>query len=188
VPWLPASVARYAPLIDEASFRHGVDANLIAIVMLVESGGDPNAFSPAGATGLMQVKPDTARDIASQRGIAFHTDLRLFEPAYNIDFGTWYLARQLSTFGNGNGQQTIERAAGAYNAGPGRFARHLTTREPLPAETVRYQRFVGGMWAERFAPMSPTFDGWWHDGGGRMVARGNAAPPPILAGVPLPQG
>lgn len=173
IRWLPSSVTRFRPLIEQASFRHGVDANLLAIVILIESGGDPIASSPKGAMGLMQVMPATASDIARERGIFGHVDARLYDPAYNIDFGAYYLAKQMTRFNNGDAINTVERAAGAYNGGPARMDRHLRTGEPLPTETTRYKRWVAGMWMERHAPESPMFTEWWTAGGERLVARSN---------------
>ena len=173
IRWLPASIRRFNPLIEQASFRHGVDANLIAITILVESGGDPIASSPKGAMGLMQLMPATAREIAQKRGMLTHVDARLYDPAYNIDFGAYYLAQQLNSFRSPNPSESIERAAAAYNGGPGRLARHLNTGEPLPAETMRYKRWISGMWNDRHMPMSPMFSEWWSAGGERLVARSN---------------
>ena len=173
IRWLPASVRRFNPLIEQASFRHGIDANLLAIVILVESGGDPIATSPKGAMGLMQIMPSTAREIASQRNMLAHVDARLLDPAYNIDFGAYYLSRQMHAFRSNNPMLTVERAAGAYNGGPARMARHLNTGERLPAETMRYKRWVAGMWHDRHLPGSPMFSEWWSAGGERLVARTN---------------
>ncbi len=171
VRWLPASVRRFAPLIEQASFRHGVDANLVAVVVLVESGGDPFASSPKGAMGLMQVMPATARDIARERGIVGHVDARLYDPAYNIDFGAYYLAQQMRRFASVDAVRTTEHAAGAYNGGPARMDRHLRSGEALPTETMRYKRWVAGMWMDRHLPESPMFREWWTAGGERLVAR-----------------
>lgn len=178
-PWLPPSVTRFAPIIDAASLRHGVDANLIAIVILVESGGDPAAKSPAGARGLMQLMPETAAEIAAKRGIT-HDPGRLFDPAYNIDLGAHYLAAQVRRFYTGYPEATVSYAAGAYNGGPGRMRRHLEAGEPLPRETRRYREWVEGMWRERFHPRSSTYAAWYEAGGGRLVA-GAAPPRPVVA-------
>ena len=170
IPWLPPSVARHARLIDEASLRHGVDANLVAVVILVESGGDPAARSPAGALGLMQLMPETAADIARKRGLPHHDEGRLLDPAYNVDLGAFYLGEQVRRFWTGYAEATVEYAAGAYNGGPGRMRRHLEEGQRLPAETRSYQRWVGGMWRERFMPRSATFAAWYDAGGERLVA------------------
>lgn len=182
IPWLPPSVSRFAPLIESTSYRHGVDANLLAIVVLVESGGDPYAQSPDGAKGLMQLTPATASDIAARRGVIAHNELRLLDPSYNVDLGAWYLARQLEHFWVGNTAQSIDRAAAAYDGGPERVARGGV----LPVETVTYMKWVGSMWRERHEGSSPAFDAWWRAGGERLVTRATTAPlPPLASGGPL---
>ncbi|MEM6788198.1 MAG: transglycosylase SLT domain-containing protein [Myxococcota bacterium] len=170
VPWLPMRVRRFAPLLETASQRHGVDANLLAIVVLVESGGDPNARSGAGATGLMQLMPETAAEIAARRGVPDHQDWRLLDPGYNVDLGADYLAQQVRRFWTGMSDPTVARAAGAYNGGPGRMKRHLDQGAPLPAETQRYQEWVVGMWRERHQPRSSTFASWVGAGGEQRLA------------------
>jgi soluble lytic murein transglycosylase-like protein len=160
IAWLPQRVRRHQAAIEAASLRHGVDANLIAIVVLVESGGDPRAKSPSGALGLMQLMPKTAAGIAKRRGFRGHRQRQLYRPDYNLDLGTWYLAQQLKNHGRGISVYDVALAAAAYNAGPGRLRRHLRSGKALPAETRRYQRLVAGMWQERRLPMSATLQAW----------------------------
>ncbi len=171
IPWLPDTVARWWPLLVAAGRRHGIDPALLAIVVLVESGGGPNAVSPAGASGLMQVMPATAQDIARARGLAGFGGDQLWDPAANIDLGAWYLADQWKRFGqpgDPSGEATLALAAAAYNGGPGTVLRHLNG-QALPAETDRYRTWVTGMWRERGQVSSPTFDAWWNAGGGALV-------------------
>ena len=66
---------------------------------------------------------------------------------------------------------TLERAAAAYNGGPGRLARHLRGEVPLSAQTERYVGWTGGMWRERREPRSATYAAWWDAGGERLVRR-----------------
>lgn len=177
IAWLPETVARWRPHILASAAEHGVDPNLVAIVILVESGGNPNAVSPSGASGLMQVMPTTAMDIVSRRGLSGHETAKLFEPAYNIDLGTWYLAEMLRTFGSADDpdwQQSVELAAAAYNGGPGTVQAFLRSGRTLPAESSRYRRFVGAMWSERGGDGSAGFDAWMAAGGAHLVesARG----------------
>ncbi len=171
IAWMPESVTRWSGLLLAAAERHAVDPQLLAIITLVESGGNPGARSSAGALGLMQVMPTTASGIAAARGIDWTGSDALLEPETAIDFGAWYISRQLASFGLGQDpdwQASVERAAAAYNGGPGTLTRHLAGAA-LPAETSRYQRWVGGMWRERGAADSPTYLAWWDAGGGRMV-------------------
>ncbi|MCC6523985.1 MAG: transglycosylase SLT domain-containing protein [Polyangiaceae bacterium] len=184
VDWLPASVTHWRADIETAAAVHGLPADLVAIVVLVESGGDPAARSSSGARGLMQILPPTGRHIAGVRALADHADRRLVEPRYNLDLGAWYLARQRTDFVAADADKTVELVAAAYNGGPGRLARHLRGEGTLSAETERYIGWVGGMWRERRAPRSVTYAAWWDAGGSRLVTRAAraldepVAPPP----------
>ena len=154
IAWLPDSVTDFEPEIVAAARRHGVDPNLVAILVLVESRGEPAARSPVGARGLMQVMPKTAEQIAAERGIADHTEERLDDPEYNLDLGAWYLAQQLDSFDDGDVDSTVEKAAAAYNAGPKRMKAAMRGDAELSDETQRYREIVRTLWAERDRPSS----------------------------------
>jgi Ni/Co efflux regulator RcnB len=171
IAWLPDTIAPWRGLLEAAGARHGVDPELLAIIALVESGGDPGARSGAGAMGLMQVMPGTAGDIARWRGIQGFRTAALHEPAVSIDFGAWYLARQLAAFGladDPDWRTSVARAAAAYNGGPGSVSAWLKGRA-LPAEAERYHGYVSGMWAERRDASSPALNRWLRAGGQRLV-------------------
>ena len=112
--------------IERAARRHGLDPTLAMAVTRVESCFDPRARSVAGAQGLMQLMPATARSLGVRDA---------FVAAANLDGGTRYLARMLARFG---GDETL--ALAAYNAGPGHVRRHGGV-PPFP-ETVAYVRRV----------------------------------------------
>lgn len=172
IAWLPPVLAPYRPIFEEASHKHGVDADVLAIVALVESSGNPSAVSPAGAVGLMQVMPKTALSIAAERGLTDVREDRLSDPATNVDLGAWYLARQMETFGAGAQEdKKVELAAAAYNAGPRAVEAYLKNNVPLPEETEHYKALVTGLWAERNAPESRTFVDWRSRVRARMASK-----------------
>ncbi len=105
--------------------------DLIEAVIQQESGGDPNAVSPKGAIGLMQIMPSTGAQPGF--GLPSITAKELQDPAKNVKWGTDYLSKMLARY-NGD----TRRALIAYNAGhtvADRFNGNLTT---LPAETQNY--------------------------------------------------
>jgi soluble lytic murein transglycosylase len=85
---------------------------LVFSIIRQESEFNPRATSPAGARGLMQLMPATARETARKLGLGFAVP-RLFEPDYNITLGSDYLARLVSGF---DGSYILAMAG--YNAGP----------------------------------------------------------------------
>jgi len=162
IAWLPAELGRWQEQFAEAADRYGVDADLLAIISLVESRGNPDAESPTGALGLMQIMPRTAMQIADVRGIEDFDVESLRDPWTNIDFGAWYLAEQMSAFSAGDrDEEWVAMAAAAYNGGPTRLREHLESGRPLTDESRKYSSLVQAMWRERNAQSSPVFDRWW---------------------------
>jgi len=87
-----------------------------------ESAFNAAAVSSSGALGLMQLLPDTARDVAGRLKIPFIQENLTRDPAYNVQLGSQYVAEMLKRFGG-----SYEIALAAYNAGPNRVARWLKT-------------------------------------------------------------
>ncbi len=158
IAWLPRSIQALAPELRQAAEAHGVDPELLALVTLVESAGQPAAKSSRGALGLMQVMPETGRAIAAERGIAGFTPEGLLDPRVNLDFGAWYLARQLAAFPAPREEERVARAVAAYNGGPTVLRAHLVEGQELPAETQRYRELLTAMWREREDERSPALE------------------------------
>jgi len=116
---MPAWYARlWYPLEHETAIRqnadrHDLDPALVAGVIHAESGWVPDSRSGAGAVGLMQVLPETARFIASRPDRPSPSPERLEEPEVNIAYGTWYLRYLVDRHGS------VDVALAAYNAGEG---------------------------------------------------------------------
>lgn len=155
---LSAGLEPYARTIAAAASDHGLPPALLAAVAWQESRGRQSAVSRAGAIGIMQLMPDTAREV----GVDPHL------PDENIRGGAIYLARQLRSFGN------VRLALAAYNAGPGAVARYGGI--PPFAETRAYVDAVMARWATNEA------------GAGTANARADktAEQPPYLIEVPAP--
>lgn len=101
----PASIQQWCNLIIQVSTDFELDANLIAAVMLQESGGDPQAYSKSGAVGLMQVMPRDGLAAAFMciNGPCFSsrpTSDELFDPAFNLQYGVRMLAGLANKHGN----------------------------------------------------------------------------------------
>ncbi len=113
-PRLPASGQPYSALIASAAATQGVDDRLLGALTWTESGFRPGVVSHAGAAGLTQLMPGTAR------GLGLRVDAQVderFDPERNLNGGAAYLRQQLVRFGS------TELALAAYNAGPTRVAR-----------------------------------------------------------------
>jgi soluble lytic murein transglycosylase-like protein len=133
---------RWRPLIASAAARHGVDPGLVEAVIACESNFEPEAVSRAGACGLMQLMPATAREYGL-------TDL--FDPAGNVETGTRHLAGLLRSFG---GDRRL--AIAAYNAGEGAVRR--SGGMPPFAETMHYVEKVQSYFAQLSDAGSDSFE------------------------------
>jgi Transglycosylase SLT domain len=117
----------FAAFVTEASRRFAVPEHWIRAVMRVESGEKSRARSRRGATGLMQIMPRTWNELRARHSLG--TDP--YDPHDNILAGAAYIRELYDRYG-------APGFLAAYNAGPGRYERHLATSRPLPAETQAY--------------------------------------------------
>ena len=122
----------YDSIVAEASQRYQVDQSLVRAVIHAESGFNPAAVSPKGATGLMQLMPDTAQRYGVRN---------IFDPNENIDGGVHYLRDLLDMFNN-----NLSLAVAAYNAGEHAVSRYGDI--PPYAETSDYVRRVLALHAD----------------------------------------
>ena len=121
--------AIYVANVREAELRYGLPSGLLQALIWTESRFNPMAISPAGAAGLAQLMPGTARYL----GVTNRHD-----PVASIDGGARYLREMLDKFGQ------IHLALAAYNAGPGAVLR--AGGIPRNSETLGYIRSVLGRW------------------------------------------
>ena len=121
----------YAPQILTEANRLGIDPRVALNLFKTESAGNPNAISNKGATGLGQLMKPAAKEM----GIS---EEDRFDPQKNISASLGYFKKQLNRFGD------YEKAAAAYNWGPGNLKKHLEKNEgvlnrlSLPKETANY--------------------------------------------------
>ncbi len=119
----------YAELFTAAGTRYGVDPALLSAVARAESGYDPRAVSGAGAQGLMQLMPGTARSL----------DVNPFDPEQAVDGAARLLSGSLRSYSG-----RVDLALAAYNAGPGAVTRYGGV--PPYQETQNYVRRVTSYW------------------------------------------
>jgi len=177
--WIPDTVKHWTPQINEMSQKYDIDANVVAIVMTMESGGNASAKSPDGAIGLMQITPPTAKDIASKYLKKPVSTYKLEDPTTNIEFGVAYLAFLRKEFGLPNQgptwDSTVEYIAASYNGGPGAGGNLYNGKGLTDTETVVYSRDAFNMWRERKINQSPTFDRWKERGGTTLLDAAKAS-------------
>jgi len=111
--WLLAYPQGFWQSIVAVATKYGIDPYFVAAIIREESQFRPEAVSPAGARGVMQVMPATGEWVARTTGLAGFDRSRLFEADVNITVGTWYLAHLMKRF-----QGDLYRVSAAYNAGP----------------------------------------------------------------------
>ena len=127
----------YASLVEEQASSRNLDSAWVMGLMRSESAMAEDAISSAGARGLMQVMPGTARQLARQHSFRYTGHQQLMRAEDNIRFGTTYLRDLLDRFGNNE-----VLVSGAYNAGPHVVERWMTERQTedpaIWVETIPY--------------------------------------------------
>ncbi len=105
---------RYEAIVRGHARNYDLPPTLLAAVIYSESKFDPAARSAAGAVGLMQLLPDTARGIATRTGGDRFVAADLLDPELNVRYGSWYLRSLLDRY-----DDDLRTALAAYHAGPG---------------------------------------------------------------------
>ncbi|MEM7018517.1 MAG: transglycosylase SLT domain-containing protein, partial [Pseudomonadota bacterium] len=119
----------YAQWVGQYSQDQALNHTWVYAVMRQESAFNPGARSSANARGLMQLLPETARNVSRKAKIPLKNTAELYEPEINIRLGTAYLKQLLDKF---NGNKLV--ATASYNAGPGRGTRWAETFNCLPVD------------------------------------------------------
>ncbi|MBE9578494.1 MULTISPECIES: lytic transglycosylase domain-containing protein [Moraxella] len=135
----------YDHLIRAAAARHGVDPALVKAIIHTESAFNPNARSPVGAMGLMQLMPGTARDMGVSNA---------WDPVQNIEGGVKYIAWLQRQFRN------RDHVVAAYNAGLGNVRKHGGI--PPFRETQNYVRSVNSRYASLYRHDTGIIGGGTH--------------------------
>jgi soluble lytic murein transglycosylase-like protein len=138
--WLPPKIeirrAAHFDLVVSAACEFGLPTALLDAIVMQESGYNTRAVSPAGARGLMQIMPSTARSLGLTH---------IHDPIANMRAGAQYLRQQIDRFGR------VDLALAAYNAGPERRSLAMGRIPDIP-ETRSYVRGIFASWARLLAP------------------------------------
>lgn len=127
-------IALVQPWVDSAAYDYELEPQLLNAMIWVESRFVERATSPAGAQGLMQLMPPTAKELAQKLG---RPRASSFDPEFNITAGALYIRKMLDRY-DGN----LELALAAYNAGPGNIDKWTKNGAELPPRSLEYVQLV----------------------------------------------
>jgi len=160
----------YREEIARYSRENHLDPYLVAAVIQVESGFDPHSRSQAGAVGLMQLLPDTGREVAERLKDDYDPE-RLTDPETNIRYGTWYLGHLTKRY------ESTVFALAAYNGGGANMDQWRRGSEGKPDRWVidripfkETREFVGRVIKTRdtYRRLYPDLWGWRKETNGKV--------------------
>ncbi|MBI5554792.1 MAG: lytic transglycosylase domain-containing protein [Elusimicrobia bacterium] len=132
--WNKLNPIFYGDILNKYAGRYKIDPLLVAAIIKVESKFWAQAQSPVGAIGLMQIMPETGRDVAGKLGIANFQPPDLYAPEINIEIGCYYLDELKMECG---ADQVALLAS--YNAGKNLVKSWKTGNKPLEIDQIPYQ-------------------------------------------------
>ena len=144
--------AQLTDLICAESQKYGCDPELVLALIIVESSFYSKATSSKGAKGLMQLRPDVAKVLAKEVGIAWDEDKAIYDPGVNVQLGLYYLSQLILQF------KDLKVALAAYNFGPTYIKERIELGMALPtgyAEKVmrKYRRLTQEGFKEHGEPL-----------------------------------
>ena len=144
--------AQLTDLICAESQKYGCDPELVLALIIVESSFYSKATSSKGAKGFMQLRPDVAKVLAKEVGIAWDEDKAIYDPGVNVQLGLYYLSQLILQF------KDLKVALAAYNFGPTYIKERIELGMALPtgyAEKVmrKYRRLTQEGFKEHGEPL-----------------------------------
>ena len=127
-------IALVQPWVDAAAYDYELEPQLLNAVIWVESRFVERATSPAGAQGLMQLMPPTAKELAQKLGRPHASS---YDPEFNVTAGALYLRKMLNKYDG-----DLRLALAAYNAGPGNVDKWTKRGGKLPTRSMEYVELV----------------------------------------------
>lgn len=127
-------IALVQPWVDSAAYDYELEPQLLNAMIWVESRFVERATSPAGAQGLMQLMPPTAKELAQKLG---RPRASSYDPEFNITAGALYIRKMLDRYDG-----DLALALAAYNAGPGNIDKWTKHGADLPPRSLEYVQLV----------------------------------------------